>query len=107
LAIRVLATIPDLDPPVKTVDPAAALGVASKGRAATTLEARVHQPPPSPRGKRRRRRAIFPSGSITVLAVIALAIWSYVAVREMRRPEHGTTETRLAAEANATGTTIR
>jgi len=48
---------------------------------------------------------MFPAGSITVLTVIAVAIWSYVPVRDMRGPSKGPAATlRLASEPASTGT---
>lgn len=108
MAIRVLATIPEL--------PAAAESVTSEPvypvEAAAPLPhpALLPRPSPQPAPRRGRARGSFPGVSVAALAVVAAAIWSLVAVREARRPGSEAQTTRLAAEpidAGATETTRR
>ncbi len=108
MAIRVLATIPDLSPtPPKGVArpeaPAPVRGVRDKApmAAARTLGDRA--------ARRGRKRSMFPTSSIVALAVIAAAIWSYVAVREIRGPDNGKAVPRIAADVGSAtqGTTLR
>ena len=103
MAIRVLATIPEL--------PAAAESVASEPvmpvEAAAVLPRPelLPRPSPSPAPRRGRARASFPGVSVAALAVVAAAIWSLVAVREARRPGPETETTRIAAESVDAGAT--
>ncbi|GEM_PF-1598950 len=108
LAIRVLATIPDLSPtPPEAVARPADRVSARRGAhkppvfAARTQGARVP--------RRTRRRSVFPMSSIVALAVIAAAIWSYVAIREIRGPDTAKAEQRVAADIGSAsqGTTLR
>ena len=97
MAIRVLATIPELPVAPERVAP---------------VEAAIQQPvaAPRPTTRRTRPRASFPGVSVAALALIATAIWSLVAIREVTR-QHPRTETpRIATEAvdaGATETTLR
>lgn len=122
LAIRVLATIPAL--PLRPAEGVARAqpAPAERSRSSRVLVSPDSAPAPEtsprkprvqpaerPRFQRRKSRAIFPSGSITVLTVIAVAIWSYVAIRDMKRPGKSPAVERIATEtpSNATGTTRR
>jgi hypothetical protein len=121
LAIRVLATIPDLSPAPPAVvgrrrgppEPSRTSDTDTRTAKGPAPEAsgrkRSIRPADRPPFRRRKSRAIFPSGSITVLAVIAAAIWSYVAVRDMRHPQPSPTGERIAAETASLdkGTTRR
>jgi len=122
LPIRVLATIPDLAPPPAQVVARPRAGNPERTRSTTaatrtddgaepenSVRKRSIRPAERPRFRRRTSKGIFPSGSITVLAVIAVAIWSYVAVRDMRRPHPGPAGDRIAAESASIdkGTTRR
>jgi hypothetical protein len=108
LAIRVLATIPDLSPtPPEAAAPPAAPASTKRPTdkpSAITPRVRGERVP-----RRVRRRSVFPTSSIVALTVIAAAIWSYVAIREIRGPETAKAEQRLAAdvESASQGTTRR
>jgi len=107
MAIRVLATIPelavDLPLPAEPPQPAAA------------VEVEPPPLPPLPRPAARadwrvRPRASFPGVSIATLALVAAAIWSLVAIRELERHATDAKRTRLAAEsvdARGPETTLR
>jgi hypothetical protein len=107
MAIRVLATIPelavDLPLPAEPPQPAAA------------VEAEPPPPRPAPRpaaraDRRVRPRASFPGVSIAALALVAAAVWSLVAISEFKRQATHADRTRLAAEsidARGPETTLR
>lgn len=103
MAIRVLATIPELavDPPLPAEPP----------QPAALMEAEAPPPRPAPRADRRiRPRASFPGVSIAALALVAAAIWSLVAIRELKRHATDAASPRLAAEstdARGPETTVR
>jgi hypothetical protein len=101
MAIRVLATIPEL--------PVAAGTVAPEPAAPEEAPAPLPHPAPLPAPRRGRARASFPGVSVAALAVVAAAIWSLVALREATRPGAETDTTRIAAEAaeGAAETTLR
>ena len=102
MAIRVLATIPEL--------PVVAGPVAPEPAAPVEAAAPLPRPAPLPAPRRGRARASFPGISVAALAVVAAAIWSLVALREARRLDPEAEATRIAAEpvdAGATETTRR
>ena len=95
MAIRVLATIPEL--PVAP-EPVAA------------LEAAGPLARPAPLSAPRRARASFPGVSIAALALVAATVWSLVAIREATRLGTDAENARIAAEladTNAPETTLR
>ena len=97
MAIRVLATFPELAAPPERVH---ALEPAAVEPAPSAVPARDAPAPTIAKPRRRgRSRASFPGSSIAALAVIAAAIWSLVALREARRPGGTANEPRIAAEA--------
>ena len=108
MAIRVLATFPELPAPPER---AHGLEPAAAGPAPPAVPAREAPTPTAAKPPRRRRsRASFPGSSIAALAVIAAAIWSLVAFREARRPGGMAGEPRIAAEtaqSAAPETTLR
>jgi hypothetical protein len=107
MAIRVLATIPEL---------AAELPLpADAPLPAAAAEADAPPPRPTPRPAARadwrvRPRTSFPGVSIAALALVAAAIWSLVAIRELKQSATDAERPRLAAEsadAGASETTLR
>jgi hypothetical protein len=105
MAIRVLATIPEL---------AAELPLpADAPQPAAAAEAPLPQPAPRPAARADRRvrpRGSFPGVSIAALALVAAAIWSLVAIRELKQSATDAERPRLAAEsadAGAPETTLR
>jgi hypothetical protein len=113
----VLATIPDLASPspaatgprqplpVEKPRPSRPLARTEEAASAEAIvPKRKKRPADRPLPRRRKSRAIFPSGSITVLAVIAAAIWSYVAIRDRAQPDKEPVQVRLAAEPASAGT---
>lgn len=95
MAIRVLATIPEL--PV-TASPVAPEPTASEEQAP------VPRPAPLPAPRRAHAKASFPGVSVVVLALVAAALWSLAASREAtRRGSQGTA--RIAAEPLDAGAT--
>jgi len=102
MAIRVLATIPELH---AAPEPVAPEPVAPKEPLAA-----LPRPAPPPAPRRVRARASFPGISVATLAVVAAAIWSLVALREAGSPGPEAKAPRIAAEsidAGATETTRR
>lgn len=108
MAIRVLATFPELPAPHERVH---GLGPAAVEPAPPAVAARDAPAPTVAKPSRRgRSRVSFPGSSIAALAVIAAAIWSLVALREARRSGGTTNEPRIAAESaqsTAPETTLR
>lgn len=97
MAIRVLATIPELP-------------VAPEQVALVEAAAQLPFSTPQPTIRRRRARASFPGFSVAALAMVAAAIWSLVAIREATRQHPRAETTRIAteaADAGATETTLR
>lgn len=92
MAIRVLATIPDLaaDPQQRAVAP----------KAVTSPDREI----PTRKAPRRSHRS-FPGVSIAALTLVAAAIWSLVAIREATRPEPDQKGSRIAAEPTDHGAT--
>jgi len=107
MAIRVLATIPELavEFPLPAEPP----------QRAAAVEAEPPPPRPAPRpaaraDRRVRPRASFPGVSIAALTLVAAAVWSLVAISELKRYATNTERTRLAAEsvdARGSETTLR
>jgi len=102
MAIRVLATIPEL--------PVAHGEVTSDPAVPEHAAAPLPRPAPPPSPRRTRARASFPGVSIAALAIVAAALWSLVAIREATRPGFEAETTRIAdesADAGAAETTLR
>jgi hypothetical protein len=96
MAIRVLATIPEL--PV------------AREQVSAVAEAALPRPAPLPCPRRHRARAPFPGVSIAALTIVAAAIWSLVALHEATMPGVEAETTRIAdesADAGAAETTLR
>ena len=96
MAIRVLATIPELP------------SVPDQG-AAVVVAAPLLRPDPLPRlaslpaPHQARARASFPGLSIAALALVAAAVWSLVAVREATHSAPHAATPRIAAEPAVAG----
>jgi hypothetical protein len=114
MPIRVLATFPEVPRDVAVFrdqpgsSPSTARAEARDPAAAAPADAAGPLPLPalSPAARPPRRirpRASFPGASVAALAVVAAAIWSLIAIREVRRPAAAERGVRIAAETAAAG----